>query len=111
MKRKGFDVEGLRIGEDAPRNRLVLACLLAATVVLQMTAERDGGAAGPRCGPSPTPSIPRIGRCSKRSAATSSRTERQKNPPPEGSLAFATGSAPASADGLDTMASPAPSSS
>jgi hypothetical protein len=46
MKRKGFDVEGLRIGEEAPRNRLIFACLLAATVVMQMTAEREGGSGG-----------------------------------------------------------------
>ena len=42
MKRKGFDIESLRIRDAEPRNRLVLACFIAATVVMQMTAERDG---------------------------------------------------------------------
>ena len=91
MKRKGFDIEGLRIGEEDPRNRLVLACLLAATVVLQMTAERDGGAGGRALrpltdafDPEDRPLLEAISR------DLEGRTERQKNPHPRGSLAFAT---------------------
>ena len=91
MKRKGFDIEGLRIGEEDPRNRLVLACLLAATVVLQMTAERDGGAGGRALrpltdafDPEDRPLLEAISR------DLEGRTERQKNPHPKGSLAFAT---------------------
>lgn len=90
-KRKGFDVEGLRIGEEAPRNRLILTCLLAATVVMQMTAERDGGPGGRALrpltdafDPGDRPLLEAIGR------ALEGRTERQKNPHPKGGLAFAT---------------------
>ena len=57
MKRKGVDIESLAIRDAEPRNRLVLACFIAACVVMQMTAERDGPALRPR---SRTPSIPRI---------------------------------------------------
>ena len=91
MKRRGFDVEGLRIGEEAPRNRLILACLLAATVVMQMTAERDGGSDGRALrpltdafDPEDRPLLEAISR------DLEGRTERQKNPHPKGSLAFAT---------------------
>ena len=90
-KRKGFDIEALRIGEEAPRNRLILACLLAATVVLQMTAERDGRATGrvlrpltDAFDPGDRPLLEAVSR------SLEGRTERQKNPHPPGSLAFAT---------------------
>ena len=91
---QGFDIEALRIGEEAPRNRLILACLLAATVVLQMTAERDGarrdsGAGAPASHRRLRPR--RTGRCIEAvSRGLEGRTERQKNPHPPGSLAFAT---------------------
>ncbi|MBP7243087.1 transposase [Amaricoccus sp.] len=91
MKRKGFDVERLRIGEEAPRSRLILACLLAATVIMQMTAERDGGSDGRALrpltdafDPEDRPLLEAISR------NLEGRTERQKNPHPKGSLAFAT---------------------
>lgn len=91
MKRKGFDIEALRIGEEAPRNRLILACLVAATVVLQMTAERDGRATGRELrpltdafDPGDRPLLETVSR------SLEGRTERQKNPHPPGSLAFAT---------------------
>jgi hypothetical protein len=92
MKRKGFDIEALRIADTAPRNRLVLACLLAATVVLQMTAARDGGAGagGPvlrpftdAFDPDDRPLLEAVSR------DLEGRTARQKNPHPPGSLAFA----------------------
>jgi hypothetical protein len=91
MKRRGFDVEALRIADEAPRNRLVLACLIAATVVLQMTAERDGVAAGRALrpltdafDPEDQPFLEAVSR------DLEGRTERQKNPHPKGTLAFAT---------------------
>ena len=91
MKRKGFDIEGLRIGEEAPRNRLVLACLLAATVVMQMTAARDGGPEGRALRPL-TDAFDPEDRPLLEAASLDleGRTERQKNPHPRGSLAFAT---------------------
>ena len=91
MKRKGFDIEALRIGEEAPRNRLILACLLAATVVLQMVAERDGGSDGRALrpltdafDPEDQPLLEAVSR------DLEGRTQRQKNPHSRGSLAFAT---------------------
>jgi len=91
MKRKGFDIEALRIGEETPRNRLILACLVAAAVVLQMTAERDGRATGRELrpltdafDPGDRPLLEAVSR------SLEGRTERQKNPHPPGSLAFAT---------------------
>ena len=91
MKRRGFDIESLRIADEAPRNRLVLACLIAATVVLQMTAERDGAVEGRALrpltdafDPEDQPFLEVV------SQNLEGRTERQKNPYPKGSLAFAT---------------------
>jgi len=42
MKTKGFDIEAVRIAEDAPFENLVAATLIAAVQVLQMVRERDG---------------------------------------------------------------------
>jgi len=91
MKRKGFDIESLAIRDAEPRNRLVLACFIAATVVMQMTAERDGKRDGPALrpltdafDPQDAPLLEAL--CRDLEGAT----ERQKNPHPPGSLAFAT---------------------
>jgi hypothetical protein len=87
MKRKGFDIESLRIRDAEPRNRLVLACFIAATVVMQMTAERDGPLLRPLTDafdPQDRPLLEAL--CSDLEGGT----ERQKNPHPPGSLAFAT---------------------
>jgi hypothetical protein len=86
MKRKGFDIEALRIKDEAPRNRLILACLVAACIVLQMTADRDGQALRPitdACDPEDRPFLEAVSR------TLEGRTARQKNPHPPGSLAFA----------------------
>ncbi len=87
MKRKGFDIESLRIRDEEPRNRLVLACFIAATVVMQMTAERDGPALRPQTDafdPEDQPLLETVSR------DLEGATARQKNPHPPGSLAFAT---------------------
>ena len=87
MKRKGFDIESLRIREPGPRNRLILACFIAATVVMQMTAERDGPGLRPvtdAFDPEDQPLLETVSR------DLEGGTERQKNPHPPGSLAFAT---------------------
>lgn len=87
MKRKGFDIESLRIRDAEPRNRLVLACFIAATVVMQMTAERDGPALRPMTDafdPEDRPLLEVLCR------DLEGKTARQKNPHPPGSLAFAT---------------------
>ena len=86
MKRKGFDIEALRIADEAPRNRLILACLVAACIVLQMTAERDGQALRPitdAFDPDDQPFLETV------SQTLEGRTGRQQNPHPSGSLAFA----------------------
>lgn len=87
MKRKGFDIEGLRIADAAPRNRLILACLIAATAVMQMVAERDGPALRPLTDAFDAQDRPLLEALSR---DLEGRTERQKNPYPKGSLAFAT---------------------
>jgi Transposase DDE domain len=92
MKRKGFDIEALRIADAAPRDRLILACLVAATIVLQMTGARDGMAAPGATtlrpltdafDPEDRPLLEAVSR------DLEGRTARQKNPHPPGSLAFA----------------------
>ena len=87
MKRKGFDIEGLRIADNAPRNRLILACMIAATVVMQMVTERDGTRLRPLTDAFDPPDQPLL---EALSADLEGKTQRQKNPHPKGSLAFAT---------------------
>jgi hypothetical protein len=88
LKSEGFDIEGIRIEEPAPRNRLVTAALIAAVCIQQLVHARDGGpgplrplsdAFGPQ-------DIPLLQACC---AQLEGRTQRQKNPHPEGSLAYA----------------------
>ena len=91
MKSKGFDIEHLNIADITPRNRLITACLItacliAATVVMQMTSERDGLALRPLTDafdPEDQPLLEIV------SQGLEGRTERQKNPHPKASLAFA----------------------
>ena len=100
LEDRGFphhEAQGLRHRRPAdrpedPRNRLVLACLLAATVVLQMTAERDGGAGGRALRPLTDAFDPEDRRqlLEAISRDLEGRTKRQKNPHPKGSFAFAT---------------------
>lgn len=87
MKRKGFDIESLRITEADPRNRLILACFIAATVVLQMTAERDGPSLRPLTDAFDAQDAPLLEALCR---DLEGKTERQKNPHAPGTLAFAT---------------------
>lgn len=88
MKTQGFDVEGLRIEEPAPRNRLVTAALIAAVAIQQLVHAREGG-----CGPlrplsdafAPQDQLLLEACCAK----LEGKTERQKNPHPKGTLAYA----------------------
>jgi len=43
LKTQGFDIEGLRIEDTAPRDKLIMATLIAAVVIQQMVHARDGG--------------------------------------------------------------------
>jgi len=51
MKTQGFDIEGLRIEDDAPRFNLVMAALVAAVTVQQLVHARDGALAQGRLRP------------------------------------------------------------
>jgi hypothetical protein len=88
LKTGGFDIEGLRIEDDAPRDRLVTAALIAAVAIQQIVHARDGGPGPLRpCTdvfqPEDMPLLEAF--CAK----LEGKTERQKNPHPKGSLAYA----------------------
>ena len=86
LKTKGFDIEALRIAADEPYEKLVAAALVAAVTVLQLVRERDGTAERPledAFDPDDQPVLETV------SASLEGKTERQKNPHPKGSLAFA----------------------
>jgi hypothetical protein len=88
MKTQGFDIEGVRIEEAAPRNRLVTATLIAAVTIQQLVHAREGG---------PGPLRPLSDAFEPQDQALleaccarlEGKTERQKNPHPKGSLAYA----------------------
>ena len=85
-KTKGFAVEALRQQEGGPLEKLVAATLTAAVSVMQLVAERDGALARPLADafdPADQPVLERV------SQSLEGKTEKQKNPHPKGSLAFA----------------------
>lgn len=89
MKTKGFDIEGLLIGAEAPLCRLVMATLIAAISIQQLVHARDGATAGgtlrPLTDAFETEDQPLLDAlCSQ----LEGKTERQKNPHPRGSLAY-----------------------
>lgn len=43
LKTQGFDIEGIRIQEPGPRDKLVTAAFIAAVAVQQLVHGRDGG--------------------------------------------------------------------
>jgi hypothetical protein len=86
LKTKGFDVEALRLAEGGPFEKLVTASLIAAVTVLQLVRERDGAAKRPledAFDQDDRPALEAI------SASLEGKTDRQKNPHPRGSLAYA----------------------
>ena len=87
MKTKGFDIEGLRIEDDAPRNRLVTAILIAAVCIQQLVHARDGGEGPlrPLIDAFEPQDQPLLEACCAR---LEGKTARQKNPHPKGSLAY-----------------------
>ncbi len=90
LKTQGFDIEGLLIGEEAPLRRLVMAALVAAITVQQLVHARDGVQG-------PVPLRPITDAFDPQDASLleafcaklQGKTERQKNPHPKGSLAYA----------------------
>jgi hypothetical protein len=90
LKTQGFDIEDLRIGEEAPRCKLVMAALIAAVTVQQLVHARDGAEGSKPMRPmtdafepQDTPLLEAF--CVK----LEGKTERQKNPHRKGSLAYA----------------------
>jgi IS4 transposase len=86
MKTKGFEVDALRQEPDGPLEKLVTAILIAAVMVMQLVAEREGKARRPLTDvfdPDDQPALERV--CQ----SLEGKTERQKNPHPSGSLAYA----------------------
>jgi hypothetical protein len=89
LKTQGFDIEGLRIEEAAPRNCLVMAALVAAVCIQQLVHAREGG-------PGPLRPLTDTFEPEDRAlleaccAKLEGKTQRQKNPHPKGSLAYAT---------------------
>ena len=90
LKTQGFDVEALRIGEDAPRQKLVMAALVAAVTVQQLVHARDGtagqGPLRPAADAFEPDDLPLLEAFCQ---SLQGKTERQKNPHAKGSLAYA----------------------
>jgi hypothetical protein len=85
-KTKGFDIEALRQQEGGPLEKLVAATIVAAVTVMQLVAERDGKLGRPLADafdPDDQPVLERVG------LSLEGKTQKQKNPHPKGSLAFA----------------------
>jgi hypothetical protein len=84
-KTKGFDMEALRQQEGGPLEKLVVAILVAALAVMQLVAERDGALKRPlsdALDPADQPALERV------SQSLEGNTQKQKNPHPQGTLAF-----------------------
>jgi hypothetical protein len=88
LKTGGFDIEGVQIEEPAPRNRLITAALIAAVCIQQLVHARDGGPGPlrPVTDAFAPDDLPLLEACC---AQLEGKTERQKNPHPRGSLAYA----------------------
>jgi len=90
LKTQGFDIEGLLIEDEAPLRRLVMATLLAAITVQQLVHARDGVEGlqplRPALDAFDASDIPLLEAFCRQ---LEGKTERQKNPHPRGSLAYA----------------------
>lgn len=88
LKKQGFDIEGVRIEDPQPRDKLVTAALIAAVAVQQLVHGRDGGPSASRLCTDvfQNEDIPLL---EAYCARLEGKTERQKNPHPKGSLAYA----------------------
>jgi Transposase DDE domain len=89
MKSDGFDIEGVRMADDAPRQTLAAATLIAAVTIQQLVHAREGGEAGrlrPLLDAFEAHDQPLL---EAYCARLEGKTQRQKNPHPRGSLAYA----------------------
>ena len=90
MKTQGFDIESLQIEDDVPRRNLVMATLVAAVTVQQLVHARDGADAQGRLRPVTDAFDPDdIPLLEALCASLEGKTQRQKNPHPRASLAYA----------------------
>ena len=88
MKTQGFDIEGLRIEDETPLCNLVMATFIAAVIVQQLVHARDGENAPlrPVTDAFEQEDLPLLQAfCAK----LEGKTQKQKNPHPPGSLAYA----------------------
>jgi hypothetical protein len=86
MKTAGFDIEAAEIGDPDAMINLVAAAAIAAVTIRQLVQARDGNTdqtLGDAFDPTDQPILEAV--C----ARLEGKTERQKNPHPKGSLAFA----------------------
>jgi len=90
FKSEGFDIERLRLQDDEPLEKVAAACFIATVIAQQMVHARDGAPPGQPTRPIldafQSDDIPLIEAYSK---DLEGKTERQKNPHPKGSLAYA----------------------
>ena len=88
LKTQGFDVENVRIADPGARRRLIMAAVVAAVCVQQLVQARDGGERGlrPITDAFAPEDQPLLEACCMQ---LEGRTDRQKNPHPRGSLAYA----------------------
>jgi len=90
LKKQGFDIEGIRMDAEAPRSKLAMAALIAAVSVQQLVHARDGASPESPLRPITDVFDDTDGPLLKAfTASLEGKTERQKNPHPYGSLAYA----------------------
>jgi Transposase DDE domain len=87
MKTKGFDIEAVRLADDAPFANLSTATLIAAIQVQQMVRDRDGLAGRPLQDVLDHEDKPALEAICQ---TLEGKTQKQKNPHPKESLAYAT---------------------
>ena len=85
MKTKGFQIEALR-QQEGPLQKLVTAILIAAITTMQLVAERDGAAGRPFGDALDADDLPALERVCQ---SLEGQTQKQKNPHPKGTLAYA----------------------
>lgn len=86
MKTQGFDIEALRMETEPPLRRLLVAALIAAVSVQQLLHARDGATARPLSDAFAAEDQPLLEALNR---SLEGNTQKQKNPHPPGTLAYA----------------------
>ena len=90
LKKQGFDIEGIRMEDPIRRSKLAMAAMIAAVSVQQLVHARDGAPPNIPLRPITDVFDETDGPLLKAfTADLEGKTERQKNPHPYGSLAYA----------------------